>query len=427
MFAARNFPRGVSLRFAATRRWVPSHTAAGVQLRAAVSRFGGRPLAQQTLRIVPTPFLMQSSLDPVSSVLVVKNKLTAAFAAELERIVGQAGAALRPVEFATEHPWDVWMQDCIEIGAYALPGKSEPNLQSAFLPGIRGLHDGIVTKVLDAEAVKFLHSLGMEPATDLTPRPHTRWMDWYGNLEVSPPVTSKAGKPFPLGRVLYGKQKELTMHPDVLAFLEHQGIQTPAVEVDTSWLTIGHVDEVVNFVPARDRKKFRVLLPSPQLATHLLEQAALHGGKDIAVFAGKSGQTTVEKLLETVGKSEESRAIQAAVMETQAQLKTELGLADADFVFLPVLFKDGLAVIPNGVNGLVVNGHYIVPMPCGAVIAGKDIWAEAIRAPLEKIGVKLHFVDIWEPYHTRSGEIHCGTNAIRRPTRADWWRYISIA
>jgi protein-arginine deiminase len=429
-FAAKNFPQGISLRFTALHRSVPANDKETVaRLRLSLQKFGGRPLAQEKLCIVPAPFLMQSSLDPVSSVLVVKNKLTAEFAAELEKIAGQAAVPVHPIEFATEHPWDVWMQDCIEIGAYVLPNRTmdlEAGLSHAFLPGIRSLHDGIKTETLDAQAVKFLGGLGMKPAVNLTPRPHTRWIDWYGNLEVSPPVTSKAGKRFPLGRVLYGKQKELTMHPDVLKFLECQGVQTPAVEVNTSWLTIGHVDEVVNFVPARDRKRFRALLPSPQLATHLLEQAAMHGAKNTPVFQGKKEQTTVENLLETVARSDENRAIEAAIRATQAQLETELGLAGADFIFLPVLFKDGLAVIPNGVNGLMVNGHYIVPAPCGPEIAGRDIWAEAIRTPLERLGVKVHFVDIWEPYHTRAGEIHCGTNAIRRPARADWWRYLSV-
>lgn len=410
---------GVAFRFAATRAASPpQYGNSGFTLRLECGSLS------ETLRVVPAPFLLASSLDPCFEVMVVKNPLTEKFVADLDEIVFKAGARLFPLEFASDAVEDVWMQDCIEIGTYSAPEMdADIHTDAAFLPGIRGLHDGINTKPLDAEAVKALEKRGIRPATALTPRPHTRWIDWYGNLEVSPPVKSKSGKNFPLGRVLYGKQNALAMHPDVLAFLERQGIQTPALAVDTSWLTIGHVDEVINFVPARDRKRFRVLLPSPALATHLLEQAAQHGHADAPVFAGKKKQTTAAKLLETIGRSEESRKIQAAVDATQAQLKEELGLDDADFVTMPVLFEEGLAVIPNGVNGLVVNGHYIVPAPCGATVAGKDIFEEAIRTRLVKLGLKLHFLDIWEPYHSRSGEIHCGTNAIRRPKRNDWWKY----
>ena len=410
--------KGVSLRFAATRAACQQDQSSGFTLKLQSGS------VTETIRIVPAPFLLASSLDPASEVLVVKNKLTAKFVEKLEQIVVKAGAKLLLLEFASQAPWDVWMQDCIEIGTYSTPRKdAKPSVEDAFLPGIRGLHDGINTKPLDAEAVKALENYGMHPAIALAPRPHTRWIDWYGNLEVSPPVRSKSGRNFPLGRVLYGKQNELAMHPDVLAFLERQGIQTPALAVDTSWLTIGHVDEVIHFVSARDRKRFRVLLPSPALAAHLLEQAAQHGHADTPVFVGKKEQTTVAKLLETVGHSEESRKIQAAVDATQAQLQEELGLKDTDFVAMPVLFEKGLAVIPNGVNGLVVNGHYLVPAPCGAIVAGKDIFEEAIRTRLGKLGLKLHFLDIWEPYHSNSGEIHCGTNAIRRPNRIDWWKY----
>ena len=83
-------------------------------------------------------------------------------------------------------------------------------------------------------------------------RAGTRWIDWYGNLEVSPPVKARNGREFPFGRILTGVQKGLGMHPDVLAFLEAQRLQSPPLIVDTSWLAIGHVDEVVSFVPAPD-------------------------------------------------------------------------------------------------------------------------------------------------------------------------------
>jgi protein-arginine deiminase len=41
---------------------------------------------------------------------------------------------------------------------------------------------------------------------------------------------------------------------------------------------------------------------------------------------------------------------------------------------------------------------------------------------LQPRGVRLRFLDVWEPYHVRSGEIHCGTNAIRRPAHPARWK-----
>ena len=51
------------------------------------------------------------------------------------------------------------------------------------------------------------------------PRENTRWIDWYGNLEATPPFTDRQGRRFPFGRLIVGKQL-LTMHPDVMKFLE---------------------------------------------------------------------------------------------------------------------------------------------------------------------------------------------------------------
>ena len=67
------------------------------------------------------------------------------------------------------------------------------------------------------------------------------------------------------------------MHPGVLRFLEVQGVQWPPIIVDTSWLAIGHVDEVVNFVPAKTRAGFKVLLPSPKAARDMLRTLRRRG------------------------------------------------------------------------------------------------------------------------------------------------------
>ena len=76
------------------------------------------------------------------------------------------------------------------------------------------------------------------------------WIDWFGNLEASPPVKVK-GKEFRNGRIYVGTQGERSMHPDVVKFLEAQGAQAPVLWIDTSWLVIGHVDETVSWVPVQ--------------------------------------------------------------------------------------------------------------------------------------------------------------------------------
>lgn len=357
-----------------------------------------------------TPFLLTSALDPVEEVLVVENRLTASFVDALRHIIPQTGATLTALHFDDAYESDVWMQDTVEIGRFCVPTEQGVEQFIGVLAGIRSKHGGPTDcKPLDRNMHAYFTDRGaviLEPAA---PRPNTRWIDWYGNLEVSPPVPT-----FPHGRILTGKQGDLSMHPDVLGFLEEQRLQAPALIIDTSWLEIGHVDEVVNFVPAPDGPGFRVLLPSPSLAKQILEEAACAGRHDCPVFAGTNGETTVVTLLEEVASSAENAAIEQRLASTRVQLCEELGIRTNDFAGIPALFRDGVAVIPNGVNSLVCNGHVIIPDPKGPQVDGEDLFMASIRDSLIELGLNIHFVDNWDPYHVRSGEIHCGTNAIRR-------------
>lgn len=366
--------------------------------------------------VLHTPrFFLASSLDPVEEVLVVRNALTARFVTQLEAILPRTGVRLHPIDCG-EEPSDLWIQDAVEIGRLCTGTERGIEQNLAILSGLRAGHDrnNIHTEPLDTFVREHFRSLGASIIEAGVPRTETRWIDWFGNLEVSPPVTARSGREFPYGRVLTGVQNGLGMHPGVLAFLEAQAVQTPALALDVSWLTIGHVDETINFVPAPDGKGFRALLPDPALARNLLAETAALGHGQTPVFAGHKEETTVTRLLDEVARSEEQQAIEQVLRETRALLHEELGLDDEDCIGLPALFQNGIAVIPNMVNSLVCNGHLVIPIPLGPTVYGEDIFAEAALDALLPLGLTLHFVDIWEPYHVRAGEIHCGTNAIRR-------------
>jgi hypothetical protein len=45
-----------------------------------------------------------------------------------------------------------------------------------------------------------------------------------------------------------------------------------------------------------------------------------------------------------------------------------------------------------------------------------------LRSVLEPLGQRVHFIDDWE-YHQSEGEVHCGTNALRRPPSTKWWEH----
>lgn len=336
------------------------------------------------------PVLLCSSLDPVEALFVVETPRTSAFVAALKRLVS---VPVHAIANDPAHPSDIWMQDTVE---FCVRGD-----KPVALLGLRAKHNqSLICGPLDQRVEAYLSEKlpSVECLKIGEPRAGCRWIDWYGNLEVSPPVPGSAH-----GRILTGKQKERSFHPDVLGFLEKQKTQWPPVFIDVSWLTIGHVDEVVNFVPAPDRKGWRALLPCPETALKALEGLA----ETQPVFIGKRGETTVGKLRALAGNAEQ-RAIREALKATRAQLQKELGIEEADILPLPALFEDGLAVIPNPANSLVVGKQVFVPDPCFTPLRRQ------LAIALSGLGLQTHFLDIWEPYHIAAGEVHCGTNALRR-------------
>lgn len=96
-------------------------------------------------------------------------------------------------------------------------------------------------------------------------------MNYGGNVEVGPPTEGA-----PLGKLIVGNDRTagmMTMDSDLLTFLSAQK-QQPVVEVSTSWLTVGHVDETLSIVPdMRPGNDMAILLASPTLALALLDAA----------------------------------------------------------------------------------------------------------------------------------------------------------
>ena len=97
--------------------------------------------------------------------------------------------------------------------------------------------------------------------------------NYGGNIDASPPTADA-----PLGKMVIGNQVigdvRDFMDPDVLHVLYQQRKQ-PVVPLDTTWLHVGHVDEVMTFAPSRNKSggDFAVLHASPALALALIRGA----------------------------------------------------------------------------------------------------------------------------------------------------------
>lgn len=102
--------------------------------------------------------------------------------------------------------------------------------------------------------------------------------DAGGNILVSPPIPPR----YPRGLLITSRQ----LQRPIKDFFKAQQAQTrrdgELVELDTSWLEVGHVDELVSFVPDRKNGGFRLVLPDPEAGLKLLGKVP----PDQALFSG---------------------------------------------------------------------------------------------------------------------------------------------
>uniref|UniRef100_A0A8C3SEG3 protein-arginine deiminase n=1 Tax=Chelydra serpentina TaxID=8475 RepID=A0A8C3SEG3_CHESE len=315
-----------------------------------------------------------------------------------------------------ENQRDRWIQDEIEFGYVEAPHKTFPVVFDS--PRDRGLKDFAFRRILGPD---------FGYVTRVPPHGHVSGLDSFGNLDVSPPVTVQ-GKTYPLGRILIGSSLPRSggrrMTKAVRDFLYAQKVQPP-VELYSDWLTVGHVDEFLSFVPAPDRKGFRLLMASPDACYKLFEEKQREGHGNAAQFAGEclSQDMLADKSLKS-----DSEYVQSCIDWNRHALKEELGLTEQDIIDIPQLFvlnsSRADAFFPDMVNMIVLGKHLGIPKPFGPIVDGWCCLEENVRSLLEPLGLTCTFINDFFSYHTLLGEIHCGTNVRRKPFSFKWWNMI---
>jgi protein-arginine deiminase len=345
-----------------------------------------------------------------------------AFIEDLRKVVSKADAQLDPVPYEYHHD-DPWMRDEIEIGYTQAPGKYIHVVLDS--PRDRGL-DHLTKRQLIGSDFGYVIRKSRHSATKL---------DSFGNLEVSPPVTVK-GIHYPFGRLIFGGTRpEIIANPrrklKVLRdFFFAQKIQAP-IEIFSDWLSVGHIDEFMSFVPAPNPHGFKLVLTSPAKCYDLLRRLR-HEGHDRAILRqGKQlynqpADISVAEVLDNEDLAHHNQRCQEHIDWNREVLKQELGLDEEDIIDLPSLFQrdeNGRAetFFPNMVNMLVLKQHLAIPKPFGPEVNGQCQFEAYVRGVLEPLGLFCHFIDDWEPYFRGGGEIHCGTNTGRQPFPQKWW------
>ncbi|KAF1573871.1 Protein-arginine deiminase type-1, partial [Eudyptes moseleyi] len=320
-----------------------------------------------------------------------------------------------------ENRQDRWIQDEVEFGYVQAPHKTFPVVFDS--PRDRGLKDFPVKSILGPD---FGYVARQAPEG-------TSSLDSFGNLEVSPAVTVR-GKEYPLGRILIGSSFPRLggrrMAKAVKDFLVAQRVQAP-VELFSDWLHVGHVDEFLSFVPAPDRKGFRLLLASPSACYQLLKEKQEEGFGEAAMFEGleKVPKPTINEILANEGLRKFNNYVQSCINWNRDILKRALGLAEPDILDIPQLFRGDVATgaeafFPDMVNMLVLGRHLGIPKPFGPLVGGQCCLEQRVRALLEPLGLTCTFIDDYFSYHVLSGEVHCGTNVRRKPFAFKWWHVV---
>ncbi|XP_030145238.3 protein-arginine deiminase type-1-like [Taeniopygia guttata] len=316
---------------------------------------------------------------------------------------------------------DRWIQDELEFGYVEAPHKSFPVVFDS--PRNRGLKDFAFKKILGPD---FGYVTREPPGKSVTS------LDSFGNLDVSPPVTVR-GKEYPLGRILIGSPLPWAagrrMCRAVRDFLFAQTVQAP-LEVYSEWLSVGHVDEFLTFVPALDRKGFRLLLASPNACYKLFTEKQQQGHGEATQFIGLKGteKKTIDEILADESLRSDNRHVQRCIDWNRDLLKQELGLSEQDIVDIPQLFiltnSRADALFPDMVNMLVLGRHLGIPKPFGPVVGGRCCLEQRVRELLEPLGLSCTFIDDFFSYHVLSGDVHCGTNVRRKPFAFKWWNVV---
>jgi protein-arginine deiminase len=370
-----------------------------------------------------------------------------------------AGSSLKVLD----QSGDSWTQDIFEPAYMSIPGPGgKPQGMKVLLGSVnddRRVGSRAIFTQLAGPDVAGVHT---EHVPVLDPFENSSY-DSMGNLETIPSTPGH-----PLGQIVIGGDgldHKTGPATEMVTMLKSQGMQDP-VAVDTSWLSIGHVDEFVQFVPVPGSPRgWKAVVADPTAGLNLLKavQKSGHGGEIMHgglpklewPYDTRIDQRTTNEFLadeQFVGTNE--RAAEK-IQGNLDVLKQKAGLTDADIVRIPALYtargmdygmleteiastpagpekdklvaqlhamRDAVAEIPGTVNGLVLNaGRYVAPKTFGPLVNGKDIFATAISKAFASIGYQVAYANDLTSVHVSEGEIHCATNTLRTTPPQGWW------
>lgn len=397
----RNIILGVEAKQFADRNWD------GIVTLKAIAKKAGKEIASDQIAMGVSPWIMSSNTAPVKEILVSdRGPANQQFISQIQQIVEPTDAQVKAIPGGS-----VWMQDTEKIGYVQFPQATHLRTQNVAL---KGNQKGETKK---QDPARLHPSFGtFEIGKPRTLDPLNQWADGYSNLQVTPPLPGS-----PMGRVYYGNSGTETLNPEIVDFIKAQKIQGPPVDIDTSWLLIRHVDEIINFIPGKSGKPL-MLIVSPEAGVKLLEELDQKGYGNLTINRDLSTQTTVKAALSNQSLIQHNLYLQREkVNPILDKLKQEFQLTDDQIIEVPVMFGySGYAWWPNLVNSVTVNGQLLVSNPRGALINGRDYTQDQFRQLLLNSDIGVHFLED-KYYQELRGNTHSATNTVRQGQEKPFW------
>jgi hypothetical protein len=413
---------------------------------------GIQKLLEDSQHILVSPFLVASNVCELRQAFVgtsshADDADTAAFAAAFTALCNTPVIPIDAASYVANNVRDVWVQDCMEIGYVRMAARSQKGFRemNAVLDLSRPQGLGRLPSELSTAAyAQYNLNMGYVKVINRVLNDDEAWQNGGGNIEASPAIPDSA---WPAGRVLVGGRRNANgtvspqIHEELRKFLERQKVQVSSssgiLALDTSWLAVGHVDEIVSFVSINGNN--RILVAAP----HEAMQQWMQAGGDYSVFATMTVRRCLKDKFQ-VTDAELARIPDATLAQTVKEyndslwnnhlkfvndaLPTQVAMTAANVILIPVVFlpnpnENGRAsalVTGNRVN-LFVRGRTQFILGDNPAEFADDPTKPVIMRRLGNIPPNF-FIDSAFIYGS-AGDVHCVSNAIRSgPERKEWMR-----
>ena len=397
--------------FAEAREFASADWNGIAQIKATVLDARRNLISTDTASLRASPFFLMANTLPARQLFVRdRGESNANFIAQIQNTLLPLGVG---VTVAPKSPvWqDMWMQNTMKFGYSQMPSSAGVQSKVHILAARRG-------PGLDAYPDTLLApDRGVFSAGKI--RQHLSrdsWADWFGNLDVSPALSG-----FPHGRFYYGNSGTASLNPELVAMLNAQGVQGPGVELDTSWLFIKHVDELISFLPGPGGSPV-MLIMSPAEGVRMLNEVRKYAPGNAMINRGLKTQTTLDAILADTAFLQHNLDLQARHLNAlEAKLMREFRLVPSQVIRVPGLFNaDGSGWTPNLVNSNLINNVFLASDPRFPIVNGVDYLQWYFAGLIARTGMRVQFLDDVY-YHEAKGNTYCSTIAQREPPAYPFW------